>query len=75
MEKDIEVTLITGSIGLIFLLLFLNVCWDFLDVNERVREIRDRSLDNDDEDDHFEVLLEDMFQLNSEFTNVMKWDM
>ncbi len=75
MEQDIEVTLITGSIGLIFLLLFLNVCWDFFDVNERVREIRDRSLDNDDEDDHFEVLLEDMFQLNSEFTNVMKWDM
>jgi len=67
--------LITGSIGLTFLLVFFNVCWDFFDVNERVREIRERSFDNEEDDDHFSVLLEDMFQMNSKIENAMKWYM
>jgi hypothetical protein len=64
--------LIIGSIGLTFVLLFFNVCCDFFDVNERVREIRERSFDNEDEDGHFSVLFEGMFQSYSKIENVMK---
>lgn len=55
-------TLITDdSIGLIFLLLFFNVCWeDFFDENERVREIREKIFNNDEDDNHFAVLFEDI---------------
>ncbi len=67
--------MIIGSIGLTFLFVFFNVCWDFFDVNERVREIRERIFDNEEDDDHFSVFLEDMFQMNSKIENVMKWYM